>query len=57
MGKNPTNFSYITAGRDTCFSDITIAVSKCLKLLMAPAPTSLASYRIKDIDNYIFVRQ
>ena len=54
MHKNPINFRYITAGRDTAFSNISISVSKCLKLLMNTARNSL-SYRIKQIDNCIFV--
>ena len=54
MHKNPTSFRFITAGRDTAFSDMSIIVSKCLKLLMNTARTSL-SYRIKGIDDCIFV--
>ena len=54
MHKNPKSFRYITAARDTGFSNISIVVSKCLKLLMNTAHTSLA-YRIKEIDNCIFV--
>ena len=54
MHKNPTSFRFITAGRDTAFSDISINVSKCLKLLMNTARSSL-SYRIKEIDNCIFI--
>ena len=54
MHKTPTDFRYITAGRDTAFSDISIAVSKCLKLLMNTARTSIA-YKIKEIENCIFV--
>ena len=54
MHKDPINFRFITAGRDTAFSDISIVVSKCLKLLMNTARTSLL-YRIKEIDNCIFV--
>ena len=54
MHKNPTNFRYITAARDTAFSSISINVSKCLKLLMNTARKSV-SYQIKEIDNCIFV--
>ena len=54
MHKTPKDFRYITAGRDTAFSDISIAASKCLKLLMNTARTSLA-YKIKEIDNCIFI--
>ena len=54
MHKIPLNFRFITAGCDTAFSSISVTVSKCLKLLMNTARTSLA-YRIKEIDNCIFV--
>ena len=54
MHKSPKKFRYITAARDTAFSDISIAVSKCLKLLLKTASTSFG-YQIKEIDNSIFV--
>ena len=54
MHKDHRSFRFITAGRDTAFSDISIAVNKCLKLLMNTARTSLL-YRIKEVDNCIFV--
>ena len=54
MHKNPTNFRFITAGNNTAFSKISIDVMKCLKLLLNTARSSM-SYKIKEIDNCIFV--
>ena len=54
MHKVPTNFRYITAGRDTLFSKRSIAVSKSLNLLMKTAKTSF-DYKIKGLDNCNFV--
>ena len=45
-------FRYITAGR--VFSDQSVAVDKCLNLLMKTANTSF-DYRIKELDNDDFV--
>ena len=54
MHKNPVKFRYITAGRDTFFSKRSIAVSKCLKLLMKTARNSF-QYNIKGLKNCNFV--
>ena len=54
MHKTPINFRYITSGRESLFSILSIAVSKCLKLLVKTA-RSLIGYRIKEIDNCIFI--
>ena len=54
MHKNPVKFRYITAGRDTFFSKRSIAVSKCLNLLMKTAKTSF-HYKIKGLKNCNFV--
>ena len=54
MHKNPIKFRYITAARETFFSDKSIAVSKCLKLLMKTSQTSI-QYKIKGIKNSNFV--
>ena len=54
MHKSPVKFRYITAGRDTFFSKMSITVSKCLKLLMKTAQTSF-KYNIKGLKNCNFV--
>ena len=55
MHKTPIiKFRYITAGRDAYCSDQSVAVGKCLNLLMKTANT-LFDYRIKGLDNCNFV--
>ena len=54
MHKNPVKFRYITAGRDTFFSKMSIAVGKCLKLLMKTAQTSI-QHKIKGLKSSNFV--
>ena len=54
MHKNPPKFRFITSARDTIYSDVSIAVSKGLKLLLNTAK-SLVKYRIKEVDNCIFI--
>ena len=54
MHKTPIKFRYITTERDTYFSDQSVAVGKCLNLLMKTADTSF-DYRIKRLDNCNFV--
>ena len=54
MHKTPTKFRFITAGRDTLFSKRSIAVSKCLNLLMKTSKTSF-DYRIEDLESCNFV--
>ena len=54
MHKTPINFRFITSGRECLFSKLSIAVSKCLKLLVKTARKSFG-YRIKEIDNCIFI--
>ena len=54
MHKVPIKFRHITAARDSLFSEISIATSHCLKLLLQFARTSY-KYRIKHIDNNIFI--
>ena len=54
MHKDPPSFRFITAGKNTIFSNVSIAVSKGLKLLLNTAK-SLFKYRIKEVDNCIFI--
>ena len=54
MHKNPKAFRFITASRDTVTSPLSVAVSKCLKLLQKTARTSF-KYQIKNIDNCVFI--
>lgn len=54
MHKTPKNFRYITSGQDTLFSELSISISKCLKLLVKTANTSFG-YKIKEIDNSVFI--
>ena len=54
MHKIPKNFRYITCAKETLFSGLSIAVSKCLKLLVKTANTSFG-YKIKEIDNSVFI--
>ena len=54
MHKTPVDFRFITAGCNTILQESSIAVGKCLKLLLNTARSSYA-YRIKEIDNDIFI--
>ena len=54
MHKNPRKFRFITSARETIFSNVSISVSKCLKLLLNTSKTSFA-YRIKEVDNCVFI--
>ena len=54
MHKTPKNFRYITSGKESLFSVLSVAVSKCLKLLVKLASSSFG-YQIKGIDNCIFI--
>ena len=54
MHKDPPTFRFITSARDTIFSNISIAISKGLKLLLNTARTSF-KYNIKEVDNCIFI--
>ena len=53
MHKTPVKFRHITAATDTFFSERSIAVSKCLNLLMKTANSSY-HYKIKGLKNCIF---
>lgn len=54
MHKTPKSFRYITASVDTILQNLSIAISKCLKLLMKTAYKAY-DYKLKDIDTCIFV--
>ena len=54
MHKTPVSFRFITAGCDTILQESSIAAGKCLKLLLSTTRSSIA-YRIRDIDNNIFI--
>ena len=54
MHKEPISFRFITAGRDTILQHLSVAVGKSLKALLNTAKIS-EHYRIKDIDNCIFI--
>ena len=54
MHKNPSKFRFITAARNTVLADLSIAVSKCLKLFLKTAHMSY-KYRINHLENCIFV--
>ena len=54
MHKNPIGFRFITAGRDTILQNLSISVSKCLKLLLKTANMSF-NYKIKGIENHISI--
>ena len=54
MHKNPSKFRFITAARNTVLSDLSIAVSKCLKLFLKTSQMSY-KYRINHLENCIFI--
>ena len=54
MHKDPVGFRYITAGKDTILQNLSRNVSKCLKLLLKTANSSV-HYKFKEIDNHIFI--
>ena len=54
MHKVPPKFRFITSARDTMFSNISIAISKGLQLLLNTAKSSF-KYQIKELDNCIFI--
>ena len=54
MHKTPVSFRFITAGCNTVLQETSIAVGKCLKLMLNTARLS-PTYRIKELDNDIFI--
>ena len=54
MHKSPVSFRFITAGCNTVLQETSIAVGKCLKLMLNTARLS-PTYRIKELDNDIFI--
>ena len=54
MHKSPIGFRYITAGIDTVLQNLSIAVSKCLKVLLKVAYKA-KDYKIKEINNCTFI--
>ena len=54
MHKTPVSFRYITAGIGSVLQNLSISVSKGLKILLNVASKS-KEYRIKDIDSCTFI--
>lgn len=54
MHKHPKSFRFITASHDTITSNLSNAVSKCLRVLLDSARRSY-NYQVKHIDNAIFI--
>ena len=54
MHKKPKDFRFITAGKSTILQNLSISVSKCLKLLLKIANT-YQQYRIKDLGDCMFI--
>ena len=54
MHKDPPSFRFIKAGRETVLQNLSENVGKCLKKLIQISK-SYAQYRIKEIDNCVFI--
>ena len=54
MHKDPVSFRFITATTDTITQNLSISVSKCLKLLLKTAQNS-EGYKIKHLEDCILI--